>query len=374
MSSRIRALALSLAVACLVAAGLASGAQALPAKFWGVVPQAQPTGEQMQRLVRGGVDSIRIPLEWGSLQPERNGPINWAGVDEIVEHASLAGVEVLPTVSGVPTWAVPAARVPGGEGAKAPARLPTSGVAASGWRNLLTQAVRRYGPGGEFWATHPGVPARPLRAWQIYNEPNFKYFVARPNPADYGKLVKISATALKAADPGAQVVLAGLFGQPKGARKNGKHTSVNWFASDFLVRMYKANPGIRSRFNGVALHPYSATAREVRPVIEEVRAVLKANRDAAKPLWLTELSWSSKSPTRSNVFAKGVAGQARELSTAFNMLRASQAKWRIKRVYWFSVDDSADSCNFCDGSGLFGAGFKPKKSWNAFVRFAGGRP
>ncbi len=36
---------------------------------------------------------------------------------------------------------------------------------------------------------------RPIRTWQIWNEPNFKYFVAKPNPGEYGKLVKISNAA-----------------------------------------------------------------------------------------------------------------------------------------------------------------------------------
>jgi hypothetical protein len=49
-------------------------------------------------------------------------------------------------------------------------------------------------------------------------------------------------------------------------------------------------------------------------------------------------------------------------------------KWKLQRVYWFSVDDDPGACNFCDGSGLFGKGFIPKKSWFAYVKFAGGTP
>ncbi len=41
-------------------------AGAVPGNFWGVVPQATPTAEQFQRLKRGGVDSIRIPIAWGA--------------------------------------------------------------------------------------------------------------------------------------------------------------------------------------------------------------------------------------------------------------------------------------------------------------------
>jgi hypothetical protein len=63
-----------------------------------------------------------------------------------------------------------------------------------------------------------------------------------------------------------------------------------------------------------------------------------------------------------------------QLKGAFKLLVKNQRKWRIQRLYWFSIDDHGAACNFCDGSGLFGDGFVPKKSWFAYVRFAGGTP
>lgn len=369
-----RALAGVLAFAA--ALTFATSAQALPAKFWGVVPQSAPSAEQLQRLGQGGVESLRISFDWGGLQPQLGGPIEWGGIDATVEAAALAGVDVLPTITGAPSWAVPSARVPGGGGTMAPARLPVRGAAAAGWQSLLGQAVERYGPNGTFWATHPGVPPRPIGAWQIWNEPNFKYFVTKPNPTEYGKLVKRSSAAVKSVDPGARVILAGLFARPKGARnlRTGKHKSLNWWASDFVARMYATNRGIKSRFDGVALHPYAYYAHELPGLVEELRNVLARNRDAAVDLFVTELGWSSGKPTRKNLFAKGAAGQARQLSSAFALLRAKQRTWRIKGLYWFSVDDMTGVCNFCDGSGLFGSGFIPKRSWFAYVRFAGGLP
>jgi polysaccharide biosynthesis protein PslG len=367
--------ALAVALTFIAALTFATRAEALPAKFWGVVPQSTLSTEQFQRLGQGGVESMRISFDWGSLQPQEGGPIEWAGPDATVERAALAGIDVLATITNAPSWAVPSARVPGGGGSTAPARLPVSGAAAVGWKSLLGQAVERYGPNGAFWATHPGVPPRPIRVWQIWNEPNFKYFVAKPNPAEYGKLVKLSYPVLKSVDRGAKVLLAGLFARPKGARtKSGKHKSLNWFASDFVARMYATNRGIKSRFNGVSLHPYSFYSHEIPDVIEELRSVLAENRELGKGLWMTELGWSSGEPTRTNLFAKGLAGQAKQLSSAFNLLRRNQAKWRVKGLYWFSVDDATGVCNFCDGSGLFGPGFTPKESWFAYVRFAGGTP
>jgi Glycosyl hydrolase catalytic core len=367
----------TLAVAVVAAMGIfASTAMALPAGFWGVVPQSGMTDEQFQRLSQGGVESTRLPVSWEHVQAAAGGSFDWSGVDDQIEAASKAGIKVLPFLTGAPRWAVRWATVPQSGGLKAPAHLPVSGVGRAGWISFLTAAVARYGPNGTFWSEHPGVPKIPIRNWQIWNEPNFKYFVAKPNPTEYGKLVKISYSALKAADPGAQAILAGLFSRPKGARdrKTGKHKSLNWYASDFLTRMYKTTPGVKTKFNGVALHPYTINARELPEVTEELRNTLKDNGDAGKPLWITEISWSSKPKTGSNLFGKGRAGQAKELRTAFTALRNKQRPWKVKSVFWFSVDDVAGACNFCDGSGLFAAGFKPKPSWFSYVKFAGGTP
>jgi hypothetical protein len=139
--------------------------------------------------------------------------------------------------------------------------------------------------------------------------------------------------------------------------------------------MYKKTPGVKTKFNAVALHPYTGRFQELNFYIQEFRDVLAANKDAGKGLWITELGWSSQplDPAH-NIFAKGVSGQATQLRGAFTLLRNKQVKWKLQRVYWFSVDDAVGACNFCDGSGLFSEGFVPKKSWYDFVKFAGGTP
>ena len=156
------------------------------------------------------------------------------------------------------------------------------------------------------------MPKRPIRIWQIWNEPNFKYFVARPNPAEYGKLVKLSSAAIKGADPGAKVILAGLFARPKrGDVDNGKPPQA-YFATDFLEQMYKTTPGIKSKFNGVALHPYTGSYQDLTPEIEEVRDGPEGEpRRRQGPLdhrARLELR-SRRSP--SNIFAKGASRPGR---------------------------------------------------------------
>jgi hypothetical protein len=375
MSRILRAWALALALTTFFAV-FASAAQALPAGFWGVVPQNNPTSAQFQRLGAGGVESMRISIGWPAVQPSQGGSFDWSGFDNQIEEAAKAGIKVLPFLTGAPEWAVPSKRVPGAGGLTAPSRLPVSGAARTGWVSFLTAAVARYGPTGSFWAEHPGVPVRPIREWQIWNEPNFKYFIAKPNPAEYGQLVKLSYNALHAADPGAKVALAGLFSRPKGARdrKTGKHKSLNWYASDFVSMMYKRTPGVKAKFSSAALHPYTINASELPEVVEELRKVMRTYTDPAKGLLITELGWSSGPKAGNNLFAKGPAGQAKELKTSFSLAVKNQAKWKLKSVFWFSVDDNPGACNFCDGSGLFGPGFTPKPAWYSYVKFAGGTP
>lgn len=366
---RLRACALSLVVFSAGLGAFASPAGAVPTNFWGLVPQKIPTPEQFERLKRGGTDSVRIPFAWTFVQPTAGGPLDWTGIDTVVRDASTVGLEVLPFVSGAPSWAVKVDKR-----YESPKTLPVrTGVQRSGWTNFVRQAVLRYGPRGTFWLENPEVPKRALRNWQVWNEPNFQYFVGQPNPAEYGKLVKLTYSAIKGADPGAEVILGGLFSKPGEAAMKRK-PPIAYYATDFLDQMYKSTPGIKSKFDGVALHPYTKTYKRIPEYTEEFLDVLEAHGDAGKDLWFTELGWSSQKPTPGNSFAKGRSGQATQLKGAFKLLRNNQRKWNIQRLYWFSVDDQENACNFCDGSGLFADGFVPKPAWFAFTQFSGGKP
>jgi hypothetical protein len=374
--SRAWAAAVAIFAVAALAGGFASTAAAVPGNFWGVAPQATPTAEQFQRLKLGGVDSVRIPIEWNTVQAGPETGYSWTNVDVLVRGAAAAGIEVFPFVTGAPSWAVSVTVVNKAAHATAPISLPVRTAAQKvGWTAFLSEAVRRYGPNGAFWAENPAIPYRPVRVWQLWNEPNFKYFVARPNPAEYGKLVKLSAPVIKSIDPAAKIILAGLFAAPREAEYNRKPPQA-YFATDFIEQLYKKTPGIKSKFDGVALHPYTYDYQDISAHVEELRGVLKAAHDPGAGLWITELGWSAKVPTASSGargFEKGPGGQARQLKGAFGLLKTNQAKWHLKQVFWFSVDDRPGACNFCDGSGLFGPGFVARPSWKAYVKFAGGK-
>jgi Glycosyl hydrolase catalytic core len=364
---------LSLVLTLLALALPAVGSAALPADFWGVVANEAPEGSEAQMLRQGGVESLRFPINWAAVQSLPGAEPDWSSVDPFVRSAAEAGISVLPFLGGAPTWAI---NDEGVGAARAPVSLPVLTAAQrAGWREFLQLAVFRYGPGGSFWAENPLLPAQPIRIWQVWNEENYKYFDARPSPSQYGKLVVESFRDLRSADSGARIVLGGLFIQPKGGNVKPARGRIKraYFAADFLERMYRTTPGVRGKFIAVALHPYSKYYGRLSGEIEEVRAVLKKSRDPGRALWLTELGWSSGSPSSANgnnQFEKGIQGQARELTGAFKLLRSKAAAWQVKRVYWFSFTDAPGTCNFCDGSGLFKQGFVPKPSWSAYKRLA----
>ena len=171
--------ALLAASACLAA--LASPAAAEPAKFWGVDPIALPNSEQFQRLHRGGVDSVRFAISWHAVEKNQGEEPNWSEVDAFLSGIAEAGMEGLPFITGAPAWAVPTVSVNAASGSTAPQHLPVrTGAERSAWETFLQKAVQRYGPNGTFWQSHPALPNKPIRTWQIWNEPNFKYFIAMP--------------------------------------------------------------------------------------------------------------------------------------------------------------------------------------------------
>ncbi len=364
-----------LLILCFVLLAPGTASAALPSSFWGVVANEAPTGEEARVLDEGGVESLRLPIDWAAVQGSKGAVPDWGSVDPTVRAAAEAGLTVLPFLTGAPSWAVASESV--GGGAKAPRALPVlTATQRAGWREFLRLAVFRYGPGGSFWTENPLLPERPIRTWQVWNEENFKYFAARPSPSQYGKLVVQSYQDLRSADAGAQIVLGGLFTRPQGGGAKAKPGRIKraYFATEFLEQMYRTTPGVRGKFAAVAIHPYSYSYKQLPGEIEAVRAALKRAHDPGRALWLTELGWSSGKPEAANGhngFEKGRQGQARELSGAFNLLRSKATAWRVKRVYWFSFTDAPGTCNFCDGSGLFGDGFTPKPAWSAYKRLAG---
>jgi len=351
--------------------------------FFGMAPQTALTEKDVKYMKAGGVESIRWPMPWASIQPTRRGGYNWTQFDPVVELAASQGIQVLPFLYATPRWL-----------AKKQTTLPVANAAQrKAWVAFLKAAVERYGPGGTFWVEHSPATIRaekekeakgpvyelpgarllpiakpvPIKTWQVWNEANFFYFAYPVDPIAYAKLVKLSSPAIKSVQPGAKVILTGLFGEPNAGAKRGMPSY------EFLEKLYSVR-GIKSYFDGIALHPYAIDSEMLEELVERFHEVTVTNHDRV-PLYITEMGWGSQNDFHINAFEHGVRGQVEELKAAYTYLIANRSRLDLKQVYWFSWKDLPESCAFCDSVGLFksGAGFRAKPSWRAFVQFTHGR-
>ncbi len=330
-------------------------------------PQTGLTDRDAEYMKAGGVEAVRWPLSWRGVQQTRNGAYDWQGFDETVSVAARHGLTVLPFLLESPEWV-----------SHDGTRLPIDNAKARrAWKLFLEAAVKRYGPGGEFWAQHaPGVvqyePAiprpLPIRTWQIWNEANFHYFAYPVSPQRYARLLRISAPVIKRVDPSAKVIMSGLFAKPSPKPPRGMP------AAEFLAAIYRI-PGMKSYFDGIALHPYAVDTETLEELVEEFHEVTVENHDRV-PLYITEMGWGSQNDFNVVAFEQGIQGQVKELRRAYAYLLENRAMLDLKQVYWFTWKDVEGSCTFCDSTGLFkgGTGFKAKPAWRAFIAITHGRP
>jgi hypothetical protein len=369
MRRTIAALLLAALVLTLVVGtqlGSAKPTPKMPKGFFGIAPQTVLTDRDAEFMGAGGLESVRLPLVWSQIQPTANGGYDWSGVDAPVAIAARHGLQVLPFFFGTPPWL-----------AKSETKMPIdSGRARQAWKTFVRAAVERYGPGGQFWSERaPGVvqyePAIPrpvpVHTWQIWNEANFFYFAFPVSAQRYGRLLKLTTPVIKKVDRGAQIVLTGLFGEPTAGPRRGIP------ATRFLRQLYRV-PGIKSHFDAVALHPYAIDAKKLEELVEGLHDVSVENRDRPG-LYVTEMGWGSQNNFHIVAFEQGPRGQVRQLRDSYRYLMENQRRLNLKQVYWYSWKDIAGSCSFCDSVGLFRAGpkFRPKPSWRAFVKVAGGK-
>ena len=187
----------------------------------------------------------------------------------------------------------------------------------------------------------------PIRAWQIWNEPNLtRYWTSQPFAKPYVKLLRASRRALRAADPGSRTILAGL-------------PNESWIA---LRKIYKA--GGRGAFDAVALHPYTGRPRNVIKLIEFARREMRRFHDGRKPVWLTELSWPASQGKTGGApgFVTTERGQASRLKLALSLLAKARKRLKIQRVVWYTWLSREGSRNSFDWSGLRRAARRPAAS------------
>jgi hypothetical protein len=307
---------------------------------------------------RAHIGTYRFNLLW-SVVEYRRGARNWEPYDSVVGNAAAARMTVLPVFLGSPRFAARQYQYP-----------PRSRRALAWFSTFVQDAVRRYGRLGSFWRMHPELPYRPVRAWQVWNEPNFPaYWYKRPNAKEYVRLLRLTRRTVKRQDKRAKIVLAGI------PDTRVKH-SVRMIP--FLKRIYRAKG--RRTFDVLAVHPYAKKPGDVITAVKQARAVMRRYHDSRKQIWVTELGWATggKVSRGTRAFKTSKKGQAARLRQAFGALLRARGRYRIGMGVWFAWRDRAQFPRernwWAINTGLFDRRGKPKPAWRTFAKVAGGKP
>jgi len=338
------------ALATIIAAGAITAAFTAPAQatklsptFFGVMANGPLDAPGVDLAKEGavmrasGVGTIRLPVQWPLLQPYASFeqipasahryftnvggiPTDFSTTDAHIAAAARNRIEVTALVLRAPAWAAldPSETF-------SPPRDPAI------YGRFLKSLIGRYGVKGSFWAANPSLPKRPLRNFQIWNEPSLsRYFPVKPWAPAYAKLLRASYRAVKAADPGAKVITAGL-------------PNFSW--RDYTT-LFKAGMKGRGYFDAVAVHPFTGTAEGSVKILRFVRAVLDANGARNAPLWVTEISWpSGRGKADANQsWVTTEAGEAKKVSEVYRAYGKSAGRLKLARAYWYNWV-SSDSGN-----------------------------
>ncbi len=155
----------------------------------GCYAEFTPGEDFFKYAAAAGVRSLRTSFEWFEIEP-KEGQFEWAKYDQIVKWADKYGVELIPTFiweKAQPEWAGQTVIKKGTE----EQRYPPEDMVK--WSTFVTQVVNRYKGSIHWW-----IPA---------NEPNLgRYWAPEPDPKAYTALLKVTAAAVKKADPQAKML------------------------------------------------------------------------------------------------------------------------------------------------------------------------
>ncbi|GAC1386444.1 MAG: hypothetical protein NVSMB42_07000 [Herpetosiphon sp.] len=272
-----------------------------------------------QLLKESGVQWAREEIFWDRVQPRRGGSFVWSGpgggmynYDAAFQNIHDAQINILGLLDYNPAWFK--------------SQNPPLDAWINDWGNYVFNTVARY-----------GRDRRQIKHWEIWNEENsrsFGYENGLYSVEDYVRILQVSRAAIKAADPEATIVLGGVASIWADTPRE-----YDYGVQDYLQRIYDA--GGWGFFDIVALHPYRPTAPEASgwgkntgPTIETELTMVDemVKRLGPKPIWITEIGWSSYDGP------EGVS----EVEQAALMVRLyvlALAHPSIQRIFWYDFRD-----------------------------------
>jgi hypothetical protein len=327
----------------------------------------------------------RVSIGWGQVAPggtsrpagfdarNPNDPrYSWERYDATVTRLTAAGFRVYITLLGAPRWAQQG-EAPRNEAAGGGAWRPN----ADDYGDFARAAALRYN--GLTPAKAGGGLLPRVRYWQAWNEPNLPLFLAPATPGTYRPLLNSFYDAVKAVQPDAQVIAAGLAPV--------KSSTPAFFPKVFAQRLLCLKPANGSfrrdarctpaKFDIFSVHPYSLRAgprqhaaitgnmfvADVIDIAHMLRAAVRVKSvfpRRPKQLWSTEFAWFTNPPNAS------VGDPPARAGVRTNIALYDLWRFGVSQITWFATSDS--SAAIVTGGGLFDAEGRPKPTRDA-LRF-----
>jgi hypothetical protein len=275
-----------------------------------------------------GVQSDRIIIEWGVLEPKRN-VFAWSSLDGYYRAMDALGIRPLVDLVGSPAWAR--------EAGCSLSRCPQAPAHDADYQAFVRALVARY--------PH-------LAGLEVMNEPNLTEWWPDPDPARYAEILKAAYAGAKAANPDVPVVTAGL--SPNGAISPGQ----------FLNEAYAA--GIKGHYDKLGFHVYvggtlPSVAPDVKTEMSTVRNVRDENGDSA-PFWITETGFPSDGASRYSSAVYTEDTQAQMLGVDYRVLSSMPD---VEGVFVFLLSD-VPGWSGTQKMGLYRSDLTPKPAVDAF--------
>ena len=290
----------------------------------------------------------RAVLNWSGVEL-RPGRYDFTFYDRLVAQLAQHHMRLLPVLLGPPAWESSAPR------SATSTSYPPAHQAPFG--RFAALCVKRYGPGGSFWRDHPDLPYYPVRAWQIWNEPNLQaYWPPKPNAAAYVRLLRASYVAIKRVDPHAIVVTAGMAAL-------SATEEPSW-----LNALYRA--GLHGAFDALAIHLYGPTPGWALNRLKTARGIMDRFGDRHEALWVTEVGWTGGPP---DAYAPSQRGQRVQVSRFMGLVERNRARLGLKQLIWYGWQDKVygpDPDWWGYHLGFFTAGLRPKLALRTFAAAA----